>query len=57
MLVTMAYVGLDVHARSIHAAAIDVRSGELRRARFGGGGDEAIAWLAEGDPRRTVIRW
>lgn len=41
----MTYVGLDVHARSTHAAAIDVRSGELRRARFGGGSDETIAWL------------
>lgn len=45
MLETMRYVGLDVHARSTHAAAIDVRSGELRRARFGRGSDEAIAWL------------
>lgn len=45
MLETMTYVGLDVHARSTHAAAIDVRSGELRRARFGGGSDEVIAWL------------
>src|SRR3989442_12836336 len=41
----MTYVGLDVHARSTHAAAIDVASGELRRARFGGGSDELIAWL------------
>jgi transposase len=45
MLETMTYVGLDVHARSTHAAAIDVRSGELRRGRFGGGSDEVIAWL------------
>ena len=45
MSVTMTYVGLDVHARSIHAAAIDVGSGELRRARFGGGSEEVIAWL------------
>jgi transposase len=44
--VTMTYVGLDVHARSVHAAAIEVVSGELRRARFGGGSDEVIAWLA-----------
>ena len=36
MASTMTYVGLDVHARSTHAAAIDVASGELRRARFGG---------------------
>src|SRR5215210_159794 len=42
---TMTYVGLDVHARSTHAAAIDVASGELRRARFGGGSEEAIDWL------------
>lgn len=42
---TMTYVGLDVHARSTHAAAIDIGSGELRRARFGGGSDEVIGWL------------
>ena len=45
MSVTMTYVGLDVHARSIHAAAIDMQNGELRRARFGGGSDEVVAWL------------
>ncbi len=45
MTATMTYVGLDVHARSTHAAAIDVSSGELRRARFGGGSDEVIDWL------------
>ena len=26
---TMTYVGLDVHARSTHAAAVDVATGEL----------------------------
>src|SRR2546428_510523 len=41
----MTYVGLDVHARSTHAAAIDVASGELYRARFGGGSEEVVAWL------------
>jgi transposase len=41
----MTYVGLDVHARSTSAAAIDVESGELRRRRFGLGGEEVIAWL------------
>lgn len=45
MLETMTYVGLDVHARSVHAAAIDVGSGELCRARFGGGSEEVIGWL------------
>jgi transposase len=42
---TMTYVGLDVHARSTHAAAISVASGELRRARFGGGAGEVVEWL------------
>jgi transposase len=41
----MTYVGLDVHARSTDAAAIDVATGELRRARFGGGSEEVIGWL------------
>jgi transposase len=43
---TMTYVGLDVHARSTHAAALEVLSGELHRARFGVGSEEVIAWLA-----------
>jgi transposase len=41
----MTFAGLDVHARSTHAAAIDVQTGELRRARFGAGGEQVIAWL------------
>ena len=45
MIETMTYVGLDVHARSTHAAAIDVASGELRRGRFGGGAVEVVEWL------------
>ncbi len=45
MTATMTYVGLDVHARSTQAAAIDVASGELRRARFGGDSAELVAWL------------
>src|SRR5580704_17505562 len=40
------YVGLDVHARSTHAAVIDVSTGELLRARFGPGVEEPVAWLA-----------
>src|ERR1700733_3413790 len=43
---TMTFVGMDVHARSIHAAAIDVMSGELSRVRFTGGELETpVAWL------------
>ncbi len=46
MAVTMTFAGLDVHARSTHAAAIDVTTGELVRARFGPGIEEAVAWLS-----------
>jgi len=38
---------LDVHARSTHASAIDVVTGELTRARFGPGSEDVVAWLAE----------
>ena len=44
---TMTWVGLDVHARSTHAAAIDVTTGELTRARFGHGSEEVVRWLHE----------
>lgn len=44
---TMTWVGLDVHARSTHAAAIDVVTGELSRARFGPGLEAPLAWLGE----------
>jgi transposase len=43
---TMTWVGLDVHARSTHAAAIDSMTGELSRVRFGPGIEAAVAWLA-----------
>src|ERR1700753_168954 len=42
---TMTWVGLDVHARSTHGAAIDTMTGELVRKRFGAGGGEPVAWL------------
>jgi transposase len=44
---TMTWVGLDVHARSTHAAALDRESGALTRARFGAGSEEVVAWLRE----------
>jgi transposase len=43
----MTCVGLDVHARSTHAAAIDLLSGELCRARFGVGVEPVVEWLRE----------
>lgn len=42
---TMTCVGLDVHARCTQAAAIDLVSGELRRARFGIGVEPVVEWL------------
>jgi transposase len=42
---TMTFAGLDVHARSTHAAAVEVLTGELRRARFGAGSEEVVRWL------------
>jgi len=44
---TMTWVGLDVHARSTHAAAIDTMTGELRRERFGPGLEGPLVWLGE----------
>jgi transposase len=46
MVGTMTWVGLDVHARSTHAAAIEALTGELKRARFGPGVEEPVEWLA-----------
>lgn len=40
-------VGLDVHARSISAAAIDGVTGELVNARLSPGSEAVIAWLRE----------
>jgi len=42
---TVTWAGLDVHARSTHAAAINVVTGELVRAKFGAGLEEPLAWL------------
>ena len=59
MTATMTWVGLDVHARSTHAAAIDRESGELTRARFGTGADPVVEWLSElPQPVQTaLLRW
>jgi transposase len=42
---TMTSAGLDVHARSIDAAAVCVATGELTRRRFGGEPGPVIGWL------------
>ncbi|MBT2500875.1 hypothetical protein J7E25_17410 [Agromyces sp. ISL-38] len=38
-------IGLDVHARSAVATAIDERTGEVLRRRFGNGPGEVLAWV------------
>jgi transposase len=38
-------VGLDVHARSVVAAAIDGETGEVFRARLTPGNDDVIGWV------------
>ncbi len=44
---TVTWVGMDVHARSTHAAAINLVSGEIERMRFGPGVEAPVAWLSE----------
>jgi len=51
---TLTWVGLDVHARSTHAAAIDLVTGELKRARFGPGSEAVVDWLAALPAPRAV---
>jgi Transposase and inactivated derivatives len=50
---TMTWIGLDVHARSVHVALVDAETGELRRRRLGGGVDEVVGFLAS---QRTPVR-
>jgi transposase len=46
-MATMTWVGMDVHARSTQAAAVDVMSGELTRMRFGPGVGPVVEWLRD----------
>lgn len=46
MMQTMTWVGLDVHARSTHAAVVDAATGELRRSRMSGDADEVARFLS-----------
>jgi transposase len=45
MAATMTWTGIDVHARSSEAAAMDVLTGELIRQRFGPGVAPVVDWL------------
>ena len=41
----MTWVGMDVHARSTHGAAINSLTWELERVRFGPGVEPVVEWL------------
>ena len=45
MFIERTSVGLDVHARSVVAAAVDGVTGEVFRARLTPGNDEVIGWV------------
>lgn len=45
MTETMTSAGLDVHARSIDAAAICIATGEVTRRRFDTSPEPVIGWL------------
>ena len=50
MLNTTTFVGLDVHARSIKAVALDVMTGEVRSATFGYDAAAVAGWVSSVDP-------
>lgn len=47
-------IGLDVHARSITAAALDSATGEVRSKKFGYSPAEVAAWILEFDSPKAV---
>ena len=53
MTATMTWVGLDVHARSTQAVALDVLSGELTRRKLPGETDAVVSWLGALHPVRA----
>lgn len=55
MLVERTSVGLDVHARSVAAAAIDGVTGELRQARLTPGHDHIRSWIEQFDGPVSVV--
>ena len=50
MLNTTTFVGLDVHARSIKAVALDAMTGEVRSATFGYDAEAVAGWVSSVDP-------
>jgi len=48
-------IGLDVHARSVRAAAIDTVTGEVVQARLPGGNPATLAWVEAVDERMGPV--
>lgn len=55
MLHTTTFVGLDVHARSIKAVAVDVLTGEVRSATFGYDHVAVADWVRSIDPAARCV--
>ena len=55
MLDTTTFVGLDVHARSIKAASLDVMTGEVRAATFGYDAGAVAEWVRSVDPGARCV--
>ncbi|HJI41476.1 MAG TPA: helix-turn-helix domain-containing protein [Coriobacteriaceae bacterium] len=55
MLDTTAFVGLDVHARSIKAVSLDVMTGEVRAATFGYDAGAVAGWVRSVDPKARCV--
>ena len=58
MLNTTTFVGLDVHARSIKAVALDAMTGEVRSATFAYDAAAVAEWVGSLDPAaKCVYEW
>ena len=55
MLNTTTFVGLDVHARSIKAVALDAMTGEVRSATFGYDAAAVAEWVRSLDPSAKCV--
>ncbi len=55
MLNTTTFVGLDVHARSIKAVALDVMTGEVRSATFGYDAAAVAGWVSSVDASAKCV--
>ena len=55
MLNATTFVGLDVHARSIKAVALDAMTGEVRSATFGYDAAAVADWVSSVDPSAKCV--